>query len=151
MTEITKTLLNIKKKEKPQILLSTNELAAVGIIQSWGWPKGAGNTVHEAVFKTAQNYNNWRKKLYKVKINRGRLYEFRSYLLNSLPNEYTFLIEWFKYIHEVHSSRRYFSGNLMEHVWKANNEWWILQGYEYADNWCNDTIVWDKLIEAIEK
>ena len=151
MKQNNKPLLNIKQKEKPQILLSTNMLDAVGIIQSWGWKKGAGNTVHEAVFISVRNYNKWWKKLCKAKIINNRLYKFRSYLLAMLPNEYAFLIDWFRYIHITRSKKRGFSGNLVNYVWKADNEWWELQGYEYADKWCNDTSLWDKLIEAIEK
>ena len=145
-----KPLLNIKKKKKPQILLSTNELAAVAIIQSWGWKKGAGNTVWEAAFETARNYNKWYRKLYKAKIDDSRFYKFRSYLLDILPNEYNFLIEYFKYIHKTRSLKQNFSGDLMNYVWRADNDWWKLQGYEYADKWCGNTLVWDYLIKIIE-
>ena len=145
------SLLSIKKKEKPQIILSSNEINAVGIIQSWMWEKGASKSLWEAVYESSKNYQKWYKKLYKVKIINVRLYNFRSHLLAILPSDYTLLINWFRHIQKERSWKQSFTGNLMDYVWRADNDWWKLQGYNYSERWCGDTDLWDKLMERVIK
>lgn len=146
-----KPLLNIEEKEKTKIELSSNELAAVGIIQSWEWKKGASRTVWEAAHESVTNYNKWYKKLCKTKISNGRLYKFRSYLIPLLPSEYTLLINWFKYVQKTRTKKRDFSGDLKNHVWHKDNDWWKSIGYQYAAEWCDDSFLWDELIKLMKE
>ena len=128
------------------------------IVASWTWKKGAGHTVREAVDISLKAYEEWLRKLKLVKIGSNkitnRIHRFRLHLLSVLPSPATLVERWMRDVFQNYSFRRDFSGDLNLYRWmpddgKSGNRFSAM-GMEIAEEWGNDSQLWNQLMSEME-